>query len=142
MKARLSIYTQDKNTLFFNTLCDLTVSSGRAQISWQDKEHERGDQFILGINRKKITILRIIKSEEEGGHPEEEYFVLSIEKNEPSKGVISFDAIDIYFSTDVFRVKIGKNCVEAEMQCMLGLGEHKTDPQIVYLVAKAYKTED
>lgn len=142
MKARISIYTEDKTTLFFNSICDLEVASGRAQLSWQDKESERGDRFILGINRKKITILRIMKAEEEGGSPEEEYFVLSVEKNEPSKGVISFDAIDIYFSTDVFKVKIGKNSVEAELQCMLGIGEHKTEPQTVYLSARAIKAAE
>jgi len=142
MKARLSIFTEDKTSLFFNTICDIDVAPGRAQLSWQDKENGR-DQFMIGINRKKITVLRINKpAEDDDGEPEEEFFVLSVEKNEPSKGVISFDTIDLYFSTDEFKVKIGKSSVEAELECMLGIGDHKTDPQIIRLVAYALKPSE
>lgn len=136
MKARLTIFTEDKTSLFFNTVCELELQKNKAQISFKEQEEQQQNRVILGINRKKITVLRIIEylSEEDGDMgPEEDFFVLSTEKNEPSKAVIAFDGIQLYFSTDYFLVKIGISYVEAQLGCMLGLGENKTELHKIYL---------
>ncbi|MDD3946913.1 MAG: hypothetical protein PHI19_03650 [Clostridia bacterium] len=136
MNARLTIYTEDKTSLFFNTVCRLELQRNKAQISFEEHEEEQHNRVILGINRKKITVLRIIEyfTDEDGDtEPEEDFFVLSTEKSEPSKAVIALDGIQLYFSTDFFLVRIGKSYVEAQLGCMLGLGENKTDLHKIYL---------
>jgi hypothetical protein len=143
MKARLSIFSEDK-TLFFNTLCELSLDKNKAQMEFPLRSEDKEARIILGINRKKITVLRIVENTDrdeddidEG--PQEDIFVLSSEKNEPSKAVISLDGIDLYFSTDYFFVRIGKNYVEAMVGCAFRTADSKTDLRKIFLKCVAEK---
>lgn len=144
MKARLTIYTEDKTSMFFNTVCRLEQTGNRAQISFEEHEEDCINKIILGINRKKITFLRIKDNrlDDVGAGPQEDYFVLSTEKTEPSKAIIPFGGAEIYFSTDYFLVKISKDSVEVMLGCMSGYGENKNDLHKIYLKCVSAASKD
>lgn len=135
MRARLTIYTEDKSSLFFNTMCELELSKDRAQIRFAVSDEDKESKIVLGINRKKIIVLRTIiyENSDEETPQEEDIFLLSKEKNEPSKAVIAFGDVELFFSAENYKAKIGKTTVEVELNCMLALGESKTDMHRIYL---------
>lgn len=116
-------------------MCELELSKDKAQIRFAVSDEDKKSRIVLGVNRKKIIVLRTIiyDNSEEDALNEEDIFLLSKEKDEPAKAVIAFGDFEIFFSAESYKAKIGKTAVEAELNCMISLGESKSDIHRIYL---------
>lgn len=126
MKARLTIATGNQSSIFFNTLCDLELKKDKAQVKFAVSDEQKECRFTLGINRKKLFILRATRIKSNDARFDEIY-LLSKENNEPNKASMSFGDLDLYLLAENYKGSIGKASAEAELDCTITFGEKKTE---------------
>ena len=130
MDAKLTISTENaepSNGIFLYTDCEYTYVNDTAQIVYRD--YERGYSVTIGVNRDKVSLLRVKEVPEEGGGVSvvKQFNVLTALRPD-FKEMIDTESMELVFLSDGLGIDYGEKYASISVRCFIGVYGNKPVP--------------
>ncbi|MFA5449352.1 MAG: hypothetical protein WC292_02830 [Clostridia bacterium] len=130
MLGRLTIRI-DEISLFFNTICDVQISEGRASINFEERHNNGSDRTTIGISKSKIFVIR--KNLFGDVSEEENVYIISDDSNRTRRVTVDINGYRALLFAGNMKIDISQDRVFAQIRCYMSVDDKKPEEYLLKL---------